>query len=83
MKGMRQLLLQIILYVLQCTLKHMHSLSPGSRDHGLHSHDEEEHEEGAEHVGLEHLIPHLGELQQTTHTHTHLTMCLMCICVCI
>lgn len=37
---------------------------PGSRDEGLRSQEGEQHDEGADQVGVEHLIPHLGELDK-------------------
>lgn len=39
-------------------------LLPGGWDEGLCSQEEEQHDEGADQVGVEHLIPHLGELDK-------------------
>lgn len=37
---------------------------PGGGKQALDGGDEDEHDEGAHQVGLEHLVPHLGVLQQ-------------------
>lgn len=49
-------------------MKQLSIFTPGSRDDGLGSHEEEEHDEGADHVGVKHFISDLGELNKNKVT---------------